>query len=589
MNNRKFYSFNRNHYYYGKLLTSRDFSMEQAYMNDKRRLGNRMLNGIGIVSGLKVVAADDTAIILQAGFAMDGGGREIVVPETEVIKLATIEGAGSLNSDTAYLAISYEEKAAGKVHSVLQEDGQDSYNHVSEGYKLQLYSEEECTSVSAKKDEWLQETVLFNDEDYRITQLMSRFLPADRGLNVQLNIEKKRQTKELLSVHYVLNVGGLSGQHFPVEVENLKMERYEKKSVSVELPLKDEVRFLKNFEMKVSDLKVNKDQRNCAVGEIPAVSVTCLNGDLLSAIVENSYKTAMDIEIENSYDDRIYLAKLNVIRLGDRVLLNNLEEVPFEQYVFSAEQLMLFENLKKFCPEVKKNVIERVDGRAGIAVYKPEETGNGDAGFVTGVFDLALGSVGDSGKVSYSEEIMHGLGEGPVFVDVAYEILNREDGEAREEIIFGDAELFANNESMEKQLQISCAVKILPERGTFVVAVKPRNKVVRTSVRIRWYACRVEDTGKNISRNKNKQGMLVIAPDTFTTAPRGVIQIVPRFVNMPEQACSYEVLDAAGGKIDNNGIYTAPSAEGVYEVKVSCISAPEIFAHAYIIVSAASR
>ena len=184
---------------------------------------------------------------------------------------------------------------------------------------------------------------------------------------------------------------------------------------------------------------------------------------------------------------------------------------------------------------------------------------------------------------------MHVLGEGPVYVDIAYEILNREDGEAREEIVFGDAELFASNESMEKQMQISCAVKILPERGTFVVAVKPKNKVVRTSVRIRWYACRVEDTGKSISRNKNKQGMLVIAPDTFTTGPRGVIQIVPRFVNMPEQACSYEVLDAAGGKIDNNGIYTAPSAEGVYEVKVSCISAPEIFAHAYIIVSAASR
>ena len=155
MNNRKFYSFNRNHYYYGKLLTSRDFSMEQEYMNDKRRLGNRMLHGSGIVSGLKVVAADDTAIILQAGFAVDGGGREIVVPETEVVKLATIDGVGSLTSDTAYLAISYQEKAAERVYSALQEDNQESYNHVAEGYALHLYSGEECVAVSEMKADCL--------------------------------------------------------------------------------------------------------------------------------------------------------------------------------------------------------------------------------------------------------------------------------------------------------------------------------------------------------------------------------------------------------------------------------------------------
>lgn len=589
MNNRKFYSFNRNHYYYGKLLTSRDFSMEQEYMNDKRRLGNRMLHGSGIVSGLKVVAADDTAIILQAGFAVDGGGREIVVPETEVVKLATIDGVGSLTSDTAYLAISYQEKAAERVYSALQEDNQESYNHVAEGYALHLYSEEECAAVSEMKADWLTETLLFEDEDYRITQVMSKYLPEERGLSVQVNVEKKRQTKELLSVQYVLNVEGLSGQYFPVELENLKLNRFEKRSVSVELQLKEEIRFLKHFEMKVSDLVVSKDQRRCAV-QIPAGSeVICLNQDLLSAVVENSYKTAMDIEIENSYDDRIYLAKLNLIRMGERVLLNHVEEVPFEQYVYSAKQLMLFENLKKFCPETREIMTDRMESAERYAVSGPEYTAGKETGFVTGVFDLSLGSVGEAGKVCYSEEIMHGLGEGPVYVDVAYEILNRENGEAREEIVFGDADLFAGNESMEKQLQISCAVKILPERGTFVVAVKPKNKVTRTSIRIRWYACRVEDTGKSISRNKDKQGMMVIAPDTFTTAPRGVVQIIPRFVNMPEQACSYEVLDAAGGKIDNNGIYTAPSAEGVYEVKVSCISAPEIFAHAYIIVSAASK
>ena len=59
MENRKYYSFERNNYYYGKMLTSRDFQNEQSYMNDKRRLGNRLFQGSGIVYGLDVVAADD--------------------------------------------------------------------------------------------------------------------------------------------------------------------------------------------------------------------------------------------------------------------------------------------------------------------------------------------------------------------------------------------------------------------------------------------------------------------------------------------------------------------------------------------------
>ncbi|MBQ7841778.1 MAG: hypothetical protein IJ390_15015, partial [Lachnospiraceae bacterium] len=226
MNNRKFYSFNRNHYYYGKLLTSRDFSMEQEYMNDKRRLGNLMLHGSGIVSGLKVVAADDTAVILQSGFAVDGGGREIVVPETEVIKLATIEGSAQLKTDVAYLGISYQEKAKEKVYSVMQEEGQESdtaYNHVAEGYKLRLYGEDECVAVCEDTESWLVKTVLFEDEDYRITQEISKYLPADSGLCAHLNVVKKRQAQELLSVNYVLSVDGLSAQIFPISLENLKM------------------------------------------------------------------------------------------------------------------------------------------------------------------------------------------------------------------------------------------------------------------------------------------------------------------------------------------------------------------------------
>ena len=44
MKNLKYFPFDRNQYYYGKLLTEQDFIQEQRYMNDKRRLHNRFLH-----------------------------------------------------------------------------------------------------------------------------------------------------------------------------------------------------------------------------------------------------------------------------------------------------------------------------------------------------------------------------------------------------------------------------------------------------------------------------------------------------------------------------------------------------------------
>ena len=45
MNNLQYSAGERNRYFYGKLMTARDFEDEQTYFNDKRRLGNRALHG----------------------------------------------------------------------------------------------------------------------------------------------------------------------------------------------------------------------------------------------------------------------------------------------------------------------------------------------------------------------------------------------------------------------------------------------------------------------------------------------------------------------------------------------------------------
>lgn len=90
--------FERNNYYYGKLMTARDFRQEQYYFNEKRWLINRMVHGWGIVCGLDVrlkpvdpkdprKGFDDKKVLVTPGFAIDSCGREILVCEEQEVEL----------------------------------------------------------------------------------------------------------------------------------------------------------------------------------------------------------------------------------------------------------------------------------------------------------------------------------------------------------------------------------------------------------------------------------------------------------------------------------------------------------------------
>src|SRR5687767_11304368 len=71
----------RNRYYYGKLLDAYHLELEQRYGNHKRWLLNRLSLGSGVLCGLDVqLSSDGRHVKVGAGVAIDGLGREIIVP-----------------------------------------------------------------------------------------------------------------------------------------------------------------------------------------------------------------------------------------------------------------------------------------------------------------------------------------------------------------------------------------------------------------------------------------------------------------------------------------------------------------------------
>ena len=111
MKNLKSFPFERNRYFYGKLLSVEDFETEQKYFNDKRRTINRFLFGSGVVCGLGVVEVDDESISVERGLALDFAGREIVLDEPAVRKITELDGYGDGQEEGFYyLCLEYQDR-----------------------------------------------------------------------------------------------------------------------------------------------------------------------------------------------------------------------------------------------------------------------------------------------------------------------------------------------------------------------------------------------------------------------------------------------------------------------------------------------
>ena len=590
MNNRRYYSFERNNYFYGKLLTSRDFEDEQNYMNNKRRLINRVLHGAGIVYGLDVVAVDESSVVIQSGLALDSSGREIVVPSTQVVKLSTIRGYSDLKTSSVCLGIAYAEEKTEPVYAVMNKDAdaqERQYNHLKEGYELFLQNSRNCVREPKKEDEYIAWKVLYQDDDLRITQYLPTFAVPGMLVKARTEIHKTSHMPFVCSFSCKVDTDGMIPGETQIRADNVSQEYGE--TMVLEQTFRPEDYIFGNGDVSVrfSEITVQKSGVKEAAPDT-SMTLNPVYGTALEYVHKTSYRGNLDVDLDRKYDEKLWIAGIQLIRSERHSIIDRVERAPFDQYVYSSEQLMILEKLEEFLiPQ---------DGSAGrpqvyvqgnserSAAAAPERRSNS-----SGVFEMSLGSGGEVGKVYFSDEIMHGLGNGPVYVDIGIEYISRDVNASgdRESIILGDGSIFESDSTVtdEKIFQVDQAVKILPDRGTFIVGVRPRVKMGRIGLRIRWYAFKPEDLEQRVYDRSEQKGCIMIQPDTIVLPPKGSVHINPVFINMPEEALSYTLLDPEGGKIDNTGLYTAPAQEGVYEIKAAALSDPEIFTHAFIIVS----
>lgn len=135
-------SFIRNHYFYGKLLTVSDFQLEQNYVINKLRLHNKLLQGKGILNGLRVTNltsnSENVTFTLSSGHAIDGDGHVILLNSERTISLEN----SATDKANFYICINYIECEQDSVPIATNgsQCGEEDccYNRIEESYNITL-------------------------------------------------------------------------------------------------------------------------------------------------------------------------------------------------------------------------------------------------------------------------------------------------------------------------------------------------------------------------------------------------------------------------------------------------------------------
>ncbi len=594
MENKQSYSNERNNYFFGKLMTVRDFESEQVYMNSKRRLGNRMLGGVGIVSGLDVILVDNKTFSLETGMALDYAGREIVVSEPYVRRLNVIKGFEE-NKDKGilYLCLGYKESLKETTFSVAGSSKSsgvsEEFNRVSEGYELFL------TSEKPKEDELNldnlvnQRVELYNKDGLKLTLEIGRYVNPDKCIKVSVLFEKENIEAP---VNYSFDI---EGEFFKATSgEKVLTVNYQETEISTYKTLrKDYYLYCDAVTDAVANLTISKKSFKLSAGndarEIQKdvnIPVSVKSTPIRDLIISDYYAKHFDEILENVEDKHIYLAKFHLVTNQLTYFIESFEKHPFGQYLYSNELLDLLQTVNndtKSAPAVNE-VKMHEDNKVAPQVFDLPTPKIDN--IITGVERVNLGFNPKIGKAYYSYEFVHGLGEGNIGLITAIDNKANYLTDDKGLLVFGDKGIFTKEEISISAPNVQVAAVVNSEKGTIRLGVKLQEKTNAQAVDIRWWAFKpveIKEEEEDLVIDENVR--VIITPNTVRVKPLEQTRFEARIEGAISQEVRWGMAENNTGTIDNNGLYTAPSKEGVYEVKAYSVKFENKSDAAYVVVS----
>lgn len=591
MNNTQLYPFERNRYYPRKRMSSGDFTAEQTYMNNKRRFVNGLMFGSGVVCGLGVFSLDDLSFLVESGVAIDGMGREIVVETSDVKKLSAIEGFDSLRTNKASLCLRYKEDEVHKVYSIDQDDpnAEFQYNRVREGYTLFLMDREDVPEVFEMENDFLLSSILYTSANYMITFRMPA--SACRGHVIRAEVIVEKLSDEEVALTYAAKlqtptfVAADGTNTLNVSFNDLSLAMGETTTTYFWMETLDSPVATTNIILESGSASAFE---NDVAVEVPGSFMLELTlTSLKPRQLVNREIGRMNLEMKNigGQGDYIRLADFTLVRTESAYIIEEVVEATVKQYIsVPAQDLKRGDYLEYFVKDadIHPPKVETLAGMSPLDMNTGARSKSPE--IATGVLEIPLGDDAKKGDIFYSGEIMHGLGRGNVYVEVGYELISDDaiDSGSLKSTIYGDPDIFGREQ--KSVVKAETAVRVLNDKGSFVVGARLLDTVEYLMLTYRWVAIRFP-SGEDLAEEQEIEGVS-ISPDapTVRMSTKESHYFGVRFEGMEPCSVTYELTEENSGDITADGVYTAPAKAGVYEIRIFCTDMPKVCTYAYAIV-----
>lgn len=589
--NQKF-SFERNRYYSGKMLTSTDFQIEQGYVNDKRRFINRVMFGNGIVWGGGVYNIDDLSVMIESGAFIDSWGREIIIPQAEIKKLSAIDGFDKVTSESAYLCVVYDEENVNPMYAVRQGEEQLEYNHISEGCKFILIDENDMQEEFNIESEFLTEGTIFNSDDYNMKIVMPAAVCVDKYVKICFILEKKSDNDVEFSFSGTFQLPSFTtddgtNEYF-LDISDIRLKKGEALRKELWVKAANNAQNVKVI-LQPGTAKAYVDGNKAAIAENLVLDIATENISPIRLVDNIIGKTNLEMRTMVLGSEYVCLARIDFKRTQQGYMICGIEEKSVKRYIEApadgAIRSEFLEYFKLSQDEIRKSVkdTERCLGKA----EKPEEMS-----YAEGVFEIPLGKGAKKGEVFFSDEIVCGMGEETLHIQIGFDTCEESySGAKRKVTIFGEADIFDRKSGKEKTSEgpvAQTAVKLYRDKGTFQAGVKFLKDYNEMLLKCRWVSVRRPEGSKATDlmadRLNNTDGYISMEKSTLLLKPGESTYLKVKFVDMEPCPVTYALNEYGSGHVTENGIYTAPETEGIYELNVYCSEKPVISTICFIIV-----
>ena len=589
MSSNQLYPFERNRYYPGKMLTSADFQAEQNYHINKGRFLNSLMYGQGIICGMGVFSLDDQSILIESGAAIDGSGRDVIIDSSAVKKLSAIEGFDSITGDVARLKVRFREQDVHSVYSVNHKENDKEYefNRISEGYELFLADKSELDDAFDFDTEFLTRETVFKSDNFFGEILMPSTVCKGMTVKIVLEIKKLSDADVRLTCRGILETPAFltADEEHEVEIgaEDVALSKDETLRKTYWVTVEDTPAIETEMILRSGTAQAFEDETAINTAPHFSVRVRLSASSPLELVSREIGKTNLEMMGAGNLDDSIPLADIKLVRTSSSYIIENISEDQVKRYVMTpAQELMRSDYLSYYVKPV-----ELAKMRAEGIGSEPAWAGNRKADLsnvATGTLEIPLGRNAREGDIRYSGEIPHGLGQGNVYVDIGYSFVSDDPGLGanQKSTIYGNPDLFSY--SSQRLADVETAVKVLNEKGSFVVAARLLRSVEYLVLNFRWVAIRFPSADDiELTEDYYDKSISVDNPTVIMGTKESHFFGV-RFNNMKAVSVTYELTAPGSGEISSDGIYTAPTREGVYEIRIYCTDMPVICTYAYAIV-----